>query len=216
MRPGTAINQQKSGTRIIQSQPSRNVLPTTAYWIRSGENTMDQGSIWYTADAHFGADSNDIIKREMRPFLDVVEYTQQQISIWNDQLSQNDLIYFLGDFCNYNFKETDYKSGLAVSKHINAHIILLIGNSEERVIHTHFDGNFHRFREYCLNNYNFDDVRINEYTTICGQKFFLTHKPTNHDKQCLNRAIIILSVSLWRNYQWHKQNIMTPHKAILF
>ena len=162
---------------------------------------MEQRNIWYTADTHFGADSNDIIKREMRPFQSIAKYTMNQVLIWNKQVSPNDIIYFLGDFCNYNSQETDYNSGLAISKQIKAHIILLIGNSEERVIQAHFDGDFHRFREHCLNNYNFDDVKKDEYTFISGIQFFLTHKPINHDPHCLNLfGHTHRAGGLWRPY----------------
>lgn len=162
---------------------------------------MKQGMNWYTADTHFGLDSNDIIQREMRPFRDIAEYTYNQITIWNSQVSQDDTIYVLGDFCNYNSYETNYNSGLAISKQINAHIVLLLGNSEERVIRTHFDGDFHQFREYCLNNYNFDDVKENEYISISGKQFFLTHKPINHDPHCLNLfGHTHRAGGLWRPY----------------
>ncbi len=60
--------------------------------------------------------------------------TAEQVRIWNEQASADDTIYVIGDFCNYNSHENDFKSGLAVSKLVNAHIILIIGNSEERVL----------------------------------------------------------------------------------
>ena len=142
---------------------------------------------WYTADTHFGSDSNDILIRDMRPFKDIAEYTAEQVRIWNEQASADDTIYVLGDFCNYNIHEKDYKSGLAVSKLVNAHIIYIIGNSEERVIDDHFGGDFNRFKEYCLTDpeFRFDDVIKNAYIDINGTRFFLTHKPTDHDKTCL-------------------------------
>ena len=142
---------------------------------------------WYTADTHFGDDSNDILIRDMRPFKDITEYTKEQVRIWNEQASADDTIYVLGDFCNYNIHEKDFRSGLAVSKLVNAHIICVIGNSEERVIDEHFDGDFNRFREYCLTDpgFKFDDVIKNKHIDINGTRFFLTHKPSDHDKSCL-------------------------------
>ena len=164
---------------------------------------MEQSSVWYTADTHFGADSYDILQREMRPFRSPEEYAREQVRIWNGQVSQGDTIYVLGDFCNYNSREKDYRSGLAASGRIHAHIILVTGNSEERVIQAHFDGDFERFREYCLHEpeFNFDDVKRNAYALIGGEKFFLTHKPTDHDKQCLNLyGHTHRSGGLWRPY----------------
>ena len=57
-------------------------------------------------------------------------------------------------------KKQVYVSGLAVSKLINAHVILITGTSEGRVIRDVFGGDFERFREYCLTDpaFTFQDV----------------------------------------------------------
>lgn len=160
-------------------------------------------SNWYTADTHFGSDSNDILIRDMRPFKNIAEYTEEQVRIWNGQASSDDTIYVIGDFCNYNHHEKDYESGLAVSKLVNAHIVFIIGNSEERVINDHFGGDFNRFRDYCLMNpeFKFDDVLKNTYLDINGIRFFLTHRPVNHDKDCLNLfGHVHRGIGLWRPF----------------
>lgn len=145
-------------------------------------------SNWYMADSHFGADSNEIIIRENRPYKDISEYTEDQIRIWNSQTSEDDIIYAIGDFCNYNSHEKDYVSGLAVSSRIKAQVILLAGTQENRVIRDHFGGSFEKFREYCLSepSFKFRDVMENTYLTILGRRFFLTHDPIDHDRTCLN------------------------------
>ena len=124
----------------------------------------------------------------MRPFKNIEEYTCEQVRIWNEQVSPDDVIYAVGDFCNYNDREKDYRTGLAVSRQIHAHIILITGNSEERVIQAHFDGDFERFRDDCLQDpdFNFDNVKRNDHLAICGERFFLTHSPVDHDSQCQN------------------------------
>ncbi len=144
-------------------------------------------SNWFTADTHFGSDSKEIMIRDNRPFMDINEYTEEQIKIWNEQASSDDTIYVIGDFCNYvPGLEEDFRSGLAVSKRINAHIILIIGNNEQRAIDDFFDGSFDKFRDYCMTDPSckIDDVKLNDYVDIKGEKFFLTHKPTDHDKEC--------------------------------
>ena len=145
-------------------------------------------SNWYMADSHFGADSKEIMERENRPFKDILEYTKEQVRIWNDQASSEDVIYAIGDFCNYNSSEKDYMSGLAVSSMVNARIILITGTQEERVIRDHFDGDFEKFRLFCLDepSFKFEDVVRNAYVDIRGEKFFLTHDPIDHDESCLN------------------------------
>ena len=162
---------------------------------------MAQGRRWYTADTHFGADSREILRREMRPFRDIEEYTREQVRIWNEQASPEDVIYVIGDFCNYNHMEKDYRPGLAVSRQVRAQIILLTGNSEERVIQADFGGDFERFRAYCLSECRFLDVRRNAYAEICGERFFMTHKPTDCDPKCLNLyGHTHRATGLWRPY----------------
>lgn len=148
-------------------------------------NSNTNPNFWFTADTHFGTDSNNILKREMRPFANTTQYADEQVKIWNQQVGKDDFVYVIGDFCNYNREEKDYMGGLAISRLLNGNIILLTGNSEERVIAEEFDGDFDKFRDMLINSatFNFHEVKKNEYTHICGQKFFLTHKPTDHDKQ---------------------------------
>ena len=145
------------------------------------------GRIWFTADTHFGKDSKAILKRENRPFADIEEYTKEQIRIWNSQAAPEDTIYVIGDFCNYNSTEKDHESGLAVSKQVNAGIILITGTSEDRVIDAVYGGDFERFREYCLDKekFSFSDIRRNDYVDICGERFYLTHRPADHSGDCL-------------------------------
>ncbi len=164
---------------------------------------MKYSRIWYTADPHFGSDSEDIILREMRPFRNAAEYTREQVRIWNSQASPEDLIYVLGDWCNYTATERDYPSGLAVSRQIRAHIILLTGNNEERVIRAEFGGDAERFREYCLMDprFAFDDVKQNACTVIGGIRFFLTHRPADHDPGCLTLfGHTHRATGLWKPY----------------
>lgn len=164
---------------------------------------------FFTADTHFGLDSKAILIRDNRPYKDINEYTADQVRIWNEQASSDDTIYVIGDFCNCspknekNFIEKDFRSGLTVSKQINAHIILIIGNNEQRVIDDYFDGSFDKFREYCMTDPSckFDDVKLNDYVDINDEKFFLTHKPTDHVDHCLNLfGHVHRGLGVWRPY----------------
>lgn len=160
---------------------------------------------WYTADTHFGTDSKAILVRDSRPYKNITEYTEDQVRIWNEQATEDDTIYVIGDFCNYcnKEKEVDYMSGLAVSSRIRAHVILITGNNEDRVIANHFDGDFDKFREFCLNEpaFKFDDVKKNDYVTIDGRKFFLTHKPSDHADDCMTLfGHVHRGIGLWRPY----------------
>jgi len=106
--------------------------------------------IYFTSDTHFGTDAYSILKREMRPFANPVEYMHNQVAIWNMQAGEKDIIYHLGDFCNYNYAEKDWKSGLQIVKEVKARIVLIIGNNERRLLVNEFKDDFERFKEYCM------------------------------------------------------------------
>lgn len=160
---------------------------------------MSETRKWFTADAHFG--SSDILSREMRPFRDAAEYTREQVGIWNGQAGQDDLIYAIGDFFNCSYLESDEQAALAASGQIKARIVLITGNSEERLIRDRFGGEFERFREYCLEHGRFEDVKRNDYTEIGGRRFFLTHRPSDHARECLTLfGHTHRAGGLWRPY----------------
>lgn len=142
---------------------------------------------WFTADPHFGVDAVHTFEREMRPFNDVFDYIGKQVELWNQQASENDTIYVLGDFCNFNSHESNWMSGMLVSNLIKAHIVLVMGNSEERVMKYEFDNDFDKFREFCLKSgfCRFTDVVKDAHIEIKNQLYYLVHKPSKHSKDCM-------------------------------
>ena len=52
---------------------------------------------WFTADFHFG--HSNIIRYCSRPFRDVAEMDQAVLERLNASVRDNDVLYFLGDFC---------------------------------------------------------------------------------------------------------------------
>jgi len=54
------------------------------------------GNIWFSSDAHFM--HANIIKYCNRPFESVSEMDEALISRWNELVSSNDLVFYLGDF----------------------------------------------------------------------------------------------------------------------
>lgn len=53
--------------------------------------------IFFTADHHFGHE-NLIVKYHLRPFTDVDEMDEVMIAKWNEVVSDDDVVYHLGDF----------------------------------------------------------------------------------------------------------------------
>ena len=141
--------------------------------------------LYFTSDTHFGGDANIIIRRENRPFSNPLDYINEQVRIFNDQASHNDTIYHLGDYCNYSKDERDWRTGLESVIHINADVILIVGNNEERVIEYEFNGDFNSFKNYCL-SLGFKNVHRDLIINIDSDTFYLNHCPRYHRKEYIN------------------------------
>lgn len=75
--------------------------------------------VFYTSDTHFNEDRT--FKYSMRGmyFESLEQSTEEMIRRWNDVVTEDDIIYHLGDFGDFD-----------VAKRLNGNIILLYGNYE--------------------------------------------------------------------------------------
>lgn len=139
---------------------------------------------FFTSDTHFGSDH--CLRRENRPFYSHKEYEDYQVQVWNKQSTRGDVILHLGDFVNYNNDEkTGWEEVLQIPKRVNASVILIIGNNEERIVQEQFNGDFAAFRNFCLKG-GFKDVRHGIYICLRGERFFLNHYPSLHKDDAIN------------------------------
>lgn len=142
--------------------------------------------LYFTSDTHFGYDSKQIFDREYRDFSSPSEYADFQIGLWNSVVKADDTIYALGDFANYNKHEHGwYDGGIALAERVNAHLILIMGNNEGRIVHREFDGDFEAFRSVCMSS-GFDDVKYSADIAINGVLTHLCHKPVDADLNMFN------------------------------
>src|SRR5262245_41612375 len=77
---------------------------------------------FYTSDHHFGHDK--ILELDKRPFATLEEMHEALIIHYNSRVGDDDLVYFLGDFC---FKE---KLGIEVMRRLNGRKQLIRGNHD--------------------------------------------------------------------------------------
>lgn len=77
--------------------------------------------IFFTADTHFG--DENVRRYENRPFESAREMDEELIRRWNEKVSQDDVVYHLGDF-SVPGKEQEYL------KRLNGRIILVRGNHD--------------------------------------------------------------------------------------
>ena len=80
---------------------------------------MSKSSIFFTSDTHFGQQRTFDYSMRSMYFKDVKEMDKEMIKRWNETVSDNDIVYHLGDFGDYE-----------VAKKLNGKIILLFGNYE--------------------------------------------------------------------------------------
>jgi calcineurin-like phosphoesterase family protein len=71
---------------------------------------------WVTADQHFG--HANIIRMCGRPFRDVKEMDDEMVRVWNENISQDDTVFHLGDFAFGRKRANDLLSGLNGVKHL--------------------------------------------------------------------------------------------------
>lgn len=86
--------------------------------------------IYVTSDTHFN--HNNIIEYCNRPFNSIEEMNETIIKNWNDTITNDDYVFFLGDFCLGNRENL-----IELGHKLNGHKILIMGN-HDRVSATAF------------------------------------------------------------------------------
>ena len=78
---------------------------------------------WFTSDTHFGAERT--LNLSKRPFVNTWDMDLTLISNWNKNIHKNDIVYFLGDFGNFdvldvlNFKKLYFVYGNYETKELD-------------------------------------------------------------------------------------------------
>ena len=86
-------------------------------------------NIWFTSDTHFGHEN--IIKYCERPFKDYKEMDETIIKNWNERVADEDVVYFLGDFCFKKSKEAPTGNVFEYyRKQLKGDIIFIQGNHD--------------------------------------------------------------------------------------
>lgn len=80
-------------------------------------------TIYLTSDTHFH--HKNILNFESRPYETVEEMTESMIEKWNDQITDKDIVYHLGDLCLGNQEQT-----IEILKRLKGKIILIKGNHD--------------------------------------------------------------------------------------
>ena len=121
-----------------------------------------ESKYYFISDTHFG--HTNVISFENRPFSNTDEMNDFMVEAWNNTVSSNDTIFFLGDFALGEIdKEVAYSQA---SEKLNGHIIFLKGN-HDRSYNT-LNNYFSTIENRYLFHYTFNNKTYN---------FILSHRP---------------------------------------
>lgn len=126
-------------------------------------------NVFLTSDTHYGAERTR--QFSYRPFGSTGEMDEYMMNMHNRDASDEDLIYHLGDFGNYEM----------VSK-LKGRIVLVCGNYEQSDIEGKFNGDFIKFREHLL---QLGFYNVIKHGTWLGD-IYVTHKPSDCYKDRYN------------------------------
>ena len=140
---------------------------------------------YFTADSHFSINDKSVITRDFRPFESLEEMNEKIIEVWNNQASENDIIYHLGDFVNYNKLDLDYEPLLKLVQRIKAKVVLILGNNERRILDYQFNGEFEEFKRYLMSCGFYDVIKNKTNLKIGDNEFCLTHCPIDANKEII-------------------------------
>ncbi len=140
--------------------------------------------MFFSSDTHFCDDKTFI--NDNLPFRDVKQYDKYVLRMWNKQTTKNDTIYVIGDFMDCDGPQSrSWEKAILYVKKLKANVVLITGNNEDRVIKYFFDGNYQKFRDYCI-SIGFKDVVSSCEVTFNNHKFYLVHKPKDCKKGYIN------------------------------
>lgn len=121
-------------------------------------------TIWFSSDIHFG--HKNIIKYCNRPFSSVEEMNEALVANWNKLVSNDDIVYMLGDICMGSLeKSIRYVPRLNGQKH------LIEGNHDEKAVkNPDFVRNFVWIKDYFELKYNKNLIIMMHYPILSWKK----------------------------------------------
>lgn len=126
--------------------------------------------IYFTSDTHFG--SQRTLELSKRPFKNTEEMDKTILDNFNNILTEEDVLFHLGDFGNYE-----------MVRKINCSVRLILGNYEEKDITMDYDDNVYEFCHQ-LKKEGFESIGRKKYISVPHHEtneyilFNLVHEPS--------------------------------------
>ncbi len=153
--------------------------------INSNKDVYLKPKVFFVSDTHFG-DYNKI-RRKQVPCKTVEEMNEMLVKRWNNEVGTRDIVYHMGDFGDYNFV-----------KKLNGKITLICGNMEKHDAKNDFVWFRNKLIKLGFEDVIFDGMYLDE--KIFGEKVYLTHKPSDCKKDCMNIFGHVHTLSLVKKF----------------
>jgi len=139
---------------------------------------------FFTSDIHF-CDIGTIVC-DNRSFKSAKSYDKYVVKHFNKTAKKCDTIYVVGDLFKCDGPNSfEWVEGLKLIKKINADIVLVMGNNEQRIVKYFFNNDFDAFAEHCK-KFGIKEVCKTLDVEIGGKKFHLVHQIKDGDKRKIN------------------------------
>ena len=139
--------------------------------------------LFFTSDWHFNHDKEFVWKK--RGFSSVDEMNEEIVRRHNEVVTENDIVYFLGDACLGGASEEILKKNCELIERLNGNIVMLRGNHDT-------DTRIAAFKN-CKNVLNVGEIaKIINYD---GYRLYVGHYPTvtgSYDDKALKGCLISL------------------------
>ncbi len=164
-----AVPKGRKVTYVVEMPRSSIVWIDFLSAINTRKNLYLKSQVFFTSDTHFSLERK--VRLKQVPFKTVEEMDKELINRWNSVVGTNDVVYHLGDFGDYN-----------LVKKLNGKVILICGNYEKNDYK-----DFQKFRQRlkALGFFEVYEKGLSLDEKLLGERVFLTHKPSNHAKDCI-------------------------------
>ncbi len=180
MRTVPVNNLLKEQTKTLMSRRINYVFdmaPNNVVWtdfvnkLSKIKNTISPTQVFFTSNTYFGDEKQ--VKTKITPYKTLEEMDNDLISRWNSVVGEKDVVYHIGDFGKYRYV-----------KQLHGKVYLVCGNHEKWVYGRDFEG----FRKKLI-EMGFADVYkvgVDLDKKVLGEKVYLTNKPKDCKKDCMN------------------------------
>lgn len=136
--------------------------------------------LYFTGDWHLGQPKRKF-KEVATPYKSPREMQESLIENTLATVTKYDTLFIVGDFIDCRSDGTfanDFDKIMTIPRQFPCRTVLIIGNNEWRFINEVFNGDFSKFRNFCL-ECGWHNVMTRKVLVQRGRKYVVVHRPDN-------------------------------------